>query len=401
MKLFYAKFLVIGCILLATLNFSSAYAKDLIVGMLLAGSHNDNSYNSFHLDAALNAADKLQNIKIIYIEHANPIIRPSDVTIPAMVDDLVQKGASIIIANTYEMELGITAIAHNYPNVTFIQINGNHALTQSAHPNIVNVALMFEYAQTLAGFSAGMATNSGKIAYLAGSRNNDSFRQISAAYLGAKYAWETVRGMNPKDFRFRLKWMGNWFDNLSPQEDTKASALRLFNEGSDTIIGANDNIDIFTAAATVYDNGKKLLVTATANPYIVQNTDSFIVGISYYDWLPVYLDLFSKAQQGSLSANWIRLSPDVANLNAYGKSNVGFVPYDGLDVNGKNELDKFVKLLANGSINLFKGPLNYRDGTVFIEAGQIPSANLLLNMQQLLEGIEEIPSANFSDPFHN
>lgn len=371
-----------------------AYAKDLIVGLLLAGAHNDNSYNQFHLDAARQAAENLKNIKIIYIDQANPLVRPADVTIPAMVDDLVQKGATVIVANAYEMELGILAAAPNYPQVTFIQIDGGEALNQASRPNIVNVTLMFEYAQMLTGFAAGMSTATGQIGYLAGSRDPDapnSFHQISAVYLGAKYAWETVRGKSPKDLRFRVKWMGNWFNNFSPQEDTKASALKLFDSGSDVVIGGNYNTDIFLAAEEVSESNKKLLIATTANPYISQNNQPFLIGLSFYDWLPVYEDIFSKAKQGTLSAKWLRFAPDLAYLDKFGYTNVGFVPYDGLDLQGKEELDKFVKLLASGKLNLFNGPLNYKDGNIFVEADRTPSANTLRNMTQLVDGIEEIP----------
>lgn len=374
------------------LNFApNVHAKDLIVGMLLAGAHNDNSYNQFHLDAARKAAENLKNIRIIYIDQANSIVRPANVTIPAMVDDLVQKGATVIIANAYEMELGIAAAAPHYPQVTFIQIDGGEALTHTPRPNIVNVTLMFEYAQMLTGFAAGMSSATGKIGYLGGSPNSDSYRQISAAYLGAKYAWETVRGMPAKDFRFRLKWMGNWFDNLSSHEDTRASTLKLFDSGSDVIIGGNYNTDIFKAAEEAYDANKKILITTTANPYMPQNNYAFLIGLGFYDWLPVYEDLFSKAKQETLSSNWLRFAPDLAHLNKFGYSNIGFLPYDGLDLPGKEELDRFVEALAGGKLNLFKGPLNYKDGNIFVEDGQIPSATALRNMSQLVEGIEEMP----------
>lgn len=373
---------------------STAYAKDLIVGMLLAGAHNDNGYNQFHLDAARLAADKVKGVKIIYIDQANSIVRPADVTIPLMIDDLVQKGATVIVANAYEMELGVAAATPRYPDVTFIQIDGDDALIQTARPNIVNVTVMFDYAQMLAGFAAGMASPSGKIAYLGTSPDNpESYRQISAAYLGAKYAWESVRGMPAKDFRFRLKWMGNWYNNLSPQEDTKTSAIKLFDSGSDVIIGGNYNNGILLAAEEANDTNKRVLVTAVANPYIAENSLPLLVGLSYYDWQAIYEELFAKAKQSDLSATWLQFAPKLESLNIFGESNVGFIPYDGLDVTGKEELARFVELIAGGKLNLFKGPLYYKDGSVFVEAGQTVSASAWRNMAQLLEGIELVSSA--------
>lgn len=366
-------------------------AKDLVVGLLLAGAHNDSSYNQFHLDAARLAAANVKDVKIIYTDQANSIARPADVTIPAMIDDLVQKGATLVVANAYEMELGVVAASSHYPEVTFVQIGGDDALVQSARANIVNVTVMFDYAQMLAGFAAGMATASGKIAYLGGSPNSESFRQITAAYLAAKYAWETVRGLPPKDFRFYLKWMGNWFDNLSPQEDTKTSVLKLFDGGADVIMGGNYNNDLLTAAAEAYEFNKRILVTAVANPYVTQNTLPVLVGLSYYDWQSIYEELFSKAKQGGLTANWLRFPPNLAGLDKIGGGNVGFIPYEGLDAAGREELSRFVELLASGKINLLKGPLYYKDGRTFAESGQTISAGAWRNLNQLLEGIEVVP----------
>lgn len=370
---------------------ATACAKDLIVGMLLAGAHDDNSYNQFHLDAARQAATNVGDIKIIYIDYANPIIRPADVTIPAMIDDLVQKGATVIIANAYEMELGVAAAAPHYPEIMFIQIDGDEALVQAARSNIVNVTVMFDCAQMLAGFAAGMASPSGKIAYLGGSPNSESYRQISAAYLGAKYAWETARSMPAKDFRFRLKWMGNWFDNLSPQEDTKASVLKLFDNGSDVIIGGNYNNDILVAAEEAYNTSKRILVTAVAGTHAAQDSFPFLVGLSYYNWRAIYEELFTKVKQNDLSMDWLRFTPDLAALNSSGDSNVGFIPHDGLDITGKKELARFTNLIARSKLNLFKGPLNYQDGSTFVATDQTMSANTWRNMPQLLEGIEIVP----------
>lgn len=388
------KFWMLGFICSFLFIASQGHAKAITVGMLLAGPHDDNSYNQFHLDAARKAADDLSNIKVIYIDQVNPQRRPLDqITIPDMVDDLIQKGASVIVSTAYEMELGIALAASRNPQVTFIQINGLEALMQDPLPNIINVTLMFEQAQMLAGFAAGMASPSGKIAYLATSPNPESYRQISAAYLGAKYAWERIREMQPKDFRFRVKWMGNWFDNLSPHEDVKTSVARLLDNGSDTIIGGNDNTEILTTVQLLYDNGKTVLVTATANPFVLQNVYPFLVGTSYYNWYPVYLDLFQKAQQSSLSSSWLKLAPELTDMNKFGRSNVGFIPYDGLTINGKIRLQRFVTSLAGG-LNLFKGPLFYKDGSVFVEEDQqTPSAAALRTMSQLLFGIEEIPYA--------
>ncbi|MCK4988135.1 MAG: hypothetical protein KAS40_21520, partial [Desulfobacterales bacterium] len=59
----------------------------------------------------------------------------------------------------------------------------------------------------------------------------------------------------------------------------------------------------------------------------------------------------------------------------------------------KKELDGFIKALGSGEINLWKGPLNYQDGSLFIKAGQIANDKQIWYMEQLLQGIDGQSSA--------
>ena len=50
-------------------------------------------------------------------------------------------------------------------------------------------------------------------------------------------------------------------------------------------------------------------------------------------------------------------------------------------------LDEFIAGLADGSINLFTGPLNYQDGTPFLGEGEVATDLQIWFMEQLLEGM--------------
>ena len=64
-----------------------------------------------------------------------------------------------------------------------------------------------------------------------------------------------------------------------------------------------------------------------------------------------------------------------------------------LPAGAKPELDKFVKDLGSGTVNLFKGPLNYQDGKVFVKAGETASDKQIWHMEQLLQGMQGQSSA--------
>jgi simple sugar transport system substrate-binding protein len=67
---------------------------------------------------------------------------------------------------------------------------------------------------------------------------------------------------------------------------------------------------------------------------------------------------------------------------------VGFVSGPALSELATAELDKFTRDLGIGKINLFKGPLNYQDGTPFVNANQTASDKQIWYMEQLLQGMD-------------
>ena len=67
---------------------------------------------------------------------------------------------------------------------------------------------------------------------------------------------------------------------------------------------------------------------------------------------------------------------------------IGFAKGDALgDDNWDTLNNKFIKGLANGDINLFKGPLQYQDGSTFVAAGEEASDKQIWYTTDLLEGI--------------
>ena len=74
-------------------------------------------------------------------------------------------------------------------------------------------------------------------------------------------------------------------------------------------------------------------------------------------------------------------------------SGIGFVEGPALSAENAALLDEFIAGLADGSINLFTGPLDYQDGTPFLGDGEVASDVQIWFMGQLLEGMEGASSA--------
>jgi simple sugar transport system substrate-binding protein len=61
---------------------------------------------------------------------------------------------------------------------------------------------------------------------------------------------------------------------------------------------------------------------------------------------------------------------------------------EALEPEDRAKLEEFIAGLGNGSIQLFKGPLNFQDGTPFLAEGDVASEVEIWYLGQLLEGME-------------
>ena len=86
-------------------------------GLLLVGPYNDRGYSQAHYEGGRYVEEKVPGVKMIYIDKVNPADRPG-VTIPQLVDDMVDKGAKLIIANSDDMKDGIREAALMHPRLT-------------------------------------------------------------------------------------------------------------------------------------------------------------------------------------------------------------------------------------------------------------------------------------------
>jgi simple sugar transport system substrate-binding protein len=59
-----------------------------------------------------------------------------------------------------------------------------------------------------------------------------------------------------------------------------------------------------------------------------------------------------------------------------------------LSADVSTQVDTFIKGLGDGSIVLFKGPLNYQDGATYLKDGEVATDLQVWYMPQLLQGME-------------
>lgn len=94
-----------------------------------------------------------------------------------------------------------------------------------------------------------------------------------------------------------------------------------------------------------------------------------------------------KAIDGTFKQDWIWMAPDWADINNPDTSSTGFVKGQALSSDASAKIDQFVSEMANG-LNLWTGPINLQDATVYLTAGTVATDQQIWYLPQLLEGMD-------------
>lgn len=372
------------CCLAAT---ALAADKPLTFGLLLVGPYNDKGYSQAQYEGGKYVEERLPGAKMLYLDKVNPADRPG-FTIPQLVDDLAAKGATLILAGSDDMKDGIGEAAVQHPELTFVHISGDDVLTGKAPKNLGNLFSKMEYAKMMAGFSAAMTTKTGKIGFLGPLINDETRRLADAAFLGARYAWEKVRGNKPEDLSFKVNWIGFWFNIPGVTSDPNQVAGSFFDQGYDVVISGIDTPEALTVAGARRKAGADVYALPYDYKLACQGAPDACLGVPYFNWGPPLLTLAKAVAAGTYKPAFEWLPPDFAALNDPDKSPVGFLPGQALSAEAQKALDQFVADLGSGKVNLYAGPLEYQDGTVFVKAGQTATDKDIWFCPQLLRGME-------------
>jgi len=386
---------LIGFLLLAVLitPIASVVAQDdgLIFGLIMVGPHDDQGWSQAHFEGGEYVLENVEGTEMIWVESINPADNP-DRTLDLVVEDLVDQGAQLIIANSDEYKNDVNAVAPSFPDVVFLHISGDAVLTGDAPPNVTNIMGQMVYGKAMAGCAAALTTETGKIAYLGPLINDETRRLANSAYLGARHCY-AERGMNPDDLEFEVVWIGFWFEipgfTLSPTE----VANDFFNGGADVVLSGIDTTEGIVVAGQRAREGEAVWAVPYDFVGACQEAPEACLGVPYFNWGPAYVGLVQSIMDGSFEQSWDWLSPDWEDINNHDTSAIGFVPGDALSEDAGAQLGAFIDMLALSSVgedsefNLWAGPLNYQDGSEFVADGAVASVEDLWYSTQLLEGM--------------
>ena len=350
------------------------------IGMILVGPKNDKGWSQAHYEGGEYAASKLGG-EMITVDMVNPADSP-DLTIPSIAEDMISQGATIIFATSDDMKDGILEAAEKYPDTDFVWSTGDSALVvgrdyRSELKNVSNVMGKMEYGQMIAGCAAAIKSKTGKIGFLGPLVNDETRRLANATYLGAKHCAEG-------DIEFDITWIGFWFHIPGMTLDPTQVVNDFYDSGKDVVISHIDTTEAVVVTGQRAEKGEDIWVVPYDYKGACEQAPTRCLGVNYFNWGPEYLSLAQKSRDGEFTNEWLWVGPYWKDLQS---SIVGWNHGEGLDAVEKGRVGNFIEELKLG-LNLFTGPLNFNDGSVYLEDGEIASDIDIWYTPQLLEGMK-------------
>ena len=377
-------------ILAATVMTSCARAPgegEFTFGLVLVGPYNDHGWSEAHYQGGKYVEEKVPGTKMIYLDKLNPADRKGT-TLEQVVEDMVSQGAEFIITTSDDFADDTDTVAAKYPNIPFVHISGDHALTGKAPQNVANYMGRMEYMKAVAGCAAALKTETKTIAYLGPLINDETRRLAASAYLGCRECYERYRGGNPDDLRFVVTWIGFWFNIPGVTLDPTEVANNLFDAGADVLLSGIDTTEAIVVAGQRHDKGEKVWAIPYDFEGACEAKPEICLGTPYFNWGPAYVRYVKAVRSGKFEQDWEWEGPYWKDINHRDKTAVGYQFGAALSEADQKNLEDYVKRLSTGKSKLFVGPLKLQDGTAYLADGEEATDDQIWYLPQLLYGME-------------
>lgn len=313
------------------------------VGLILNGSRSDGNWSEAHYTGLSQTAEKL-NLTIIYKENV------TNENIGETIENLIERGCEIIIANSFEFGDAVQNAAESHPHIYFFHATGVHEAK-----NLSSYFGRMYQIRYLCGVLAGLQTKTDEIGYVASFPISEVNRGINAFALG-------VQSVNP-DATVYVRWTNSWYAD----EEAEVATTRLLED---------HNIDLIA----MHTDSLKPLEVAEAKDiksigYNVDNSvyypQSFLTG-AVWDWEKFYTPHILKCLQGKFQGGhyWENVNSGIVSLSPF-TSNVD----KGIEEIVMREMER----LNSGTFDVFYGPIVDTEGHLRVAEGESMTDYSMLN----------------------
>jgi len=328
--------------------------KDIKVGFLYVGPVGDEGWTFSH-DQGRKFMEKELGLQPSLVKES---VKEDDAEVQSVIDDMVDKGANVIIGTSFGFMNGMLKAAKAHPTVKFLHCSG-----YELNENMSNYFGRIYQARYLSGIVAGMKTKSNVIGYVAAHEIPEVVRGINAFTLG-------VRSVNPKAV-VKVKWTNTWYDPAKEKEAGKA----LIDEGADVITQHQDTAGPQQAAE------EKGVFSIGYNTNMESKAPKAYMTAPVWNWGPFYVEQIKAIMDGTwksesywkgLEVGIVDLAPLTKNAPAGAEEKVKQVKQDIID--GKNKV--------------FVGPIKDNKGVEKVAKDQVMSDADMLKFDWFVEGVQ-------------
>ncbi len=333
----------------------------LTVGFIYVGPKDDYGYNQAHAEGARELA-KVPGVTVREEENV-----PETVAVQKTMESMISlDGAKVLFPTSFGyFDPHILLEANKFPDVTFLHCGGLYDETK--HPK--NVGSYFGYideGEYVSGIVAGLTTKSNKLGFIAAKPIPQVLRNINAFTLGA-------RSVNPQATT-SVVFTGDW--SLPVKEAEAANSL--VDQGVDVLTAHVDSPKVIVELAErrgIYSTGYHASQAALA-------PKGYLTGAEW-NWGKIYTQYigwirdktaFPHLLRGGFKDGFIKMSP-------YGAA---------VSEDTKKKADEAKAKLTDGSLVIFRGPMNDNAGKPILAPGVavVQTDVSLEKMAYLVEGVK-------------
>ncbi|KCV81328.1 basic membrane protein [Actibacterium atlanticum] len=335
-------------------------ASDLTVGFIYVGPKDDFGYNQAHAEGAA-AVKEMAGVTVVEEENV-----PETVDVQNTMESMINfDGATLLFPTSFGyFDPHILEVAPKHPDVRFQHAAG----LWSADKHPMNVGSYFGYigmGQYLNGITAGYASKTKKIGFVAAKPIPQVLQNINSFLLGA-------RSVDP-EITCQVIFTGEWSLAVKEAEATNA----LADQGCDVITCHVDGPKVVmeTAAARgAYVCGYHADQTALA-------PEKYLTGAEW-NWAGVYTGMVQTVLDGGSIDNFVRggLSDGFIKMSPLGPA---------VSDAARNQFEATKAEIMKGGYSVFKGPLKDNAGNVIAADGEafVETDIALESMNYLVEGV--------------
>ena len=332
----------------------AAAEPKLVVGALHVGSIKDAGYNQASHDGLEQLKKNIPGLTLLEAENV-----PESADAERVMEQMINKGATVIIAQSFGFQDPALNVAAKYPKVTFL-----HASGFKLAPNFGTFWGNNFEAMYLAGIAAGAATKSGKLGFITAFPIPNILASINAFELGAKTVNQKVTTTVTYD--------NAWVDPVKEA----ASVNALADAGVDVVTMITDSP--ITIVKTAEARGIKA-IGFHSDALAQFAPKGWLTGVAY-TWGDLYTKLVKDVVAGTWKSGHVRggIESGYLKLAAFGPS---------VSAETKAKIEKAQAEIIAKKLVIFTGPLKDNAGKEVLAAGKSGGIELLDTTNWLVEGV--------------